>query len=117
MENVDVEVIILGAGLTGLCVARHLSLHKKKPSFLILEARDRVGGRIHTVKTSDGASVEMGATWFFPPFRNMFKLMKELKVELGEQYMKGYTMYQSDRESTPSKVILLSLQSDAKLLF
>ena len=73
---------------------------------MILEARDRTGERIHTVKTSDGASVEMGATWFFPPFRNMFKLLKELKVELGEQFMKGYIMYEQDRRSQPSKVTL-----------
>lgn len=72
---------------------------------MILEARDRIGGRIHTVKTSDGASVEMGATWFFPPFRNMFKLLKELKVELGEQFMKGYIMYDQGRGSPPSKVM------------
>ena len=49
--------------------------------------------------------MEMGATWFFPPFRNMFKLLKELKVELGEQFMKGYIMYESDRASQPSKVM------------
>ena len=105
-ENI-VDVIIVGAGLTGLCVARQLSKHDKKPSFIILEARDRVGGRIHTVQTKDGAIVEMGATWFFPPFRNMFKLLKELKVELGEQYLKGYVMYESDRRAPPTKVDMI----------
>ena len=98
------DVVIVGAGLTGLCVARRLAQQKKRPSFVVLEARDRIGGRIHTVQTSDGAIVEMGATWFFPPFRNMFKMLKELKVELGEQYMKGYVMYESDKVSPPSKV-------------
>ena len=39
----QVDVIILGAGLTGLCVARQLARHKKRPSFVVLEARDRVG--------------------------------------------------------------------------
>ena len=98
------DVIILGAGLTGLGLARQLTQHAKRPSFLVLEARDRVGGRIHSVETTDGAKVEMGATWFFPPFRNMFKMLKELKVELGEQYLKGYVMYESDPNSTPNKV-------------
>merc|ERR1712032_875678 len=45
----------------------------------------------------------MGATWFFPPFRNMFKMLKDLKVELGEQYLKGYVMYESDPNSPPNK--------------
>ena len=98
------DVIILGAGLTGLGLARLLAQHTKRPSFLVLEARDRVGGRIHSVETTDGATVEMGATWFFPPFRNMFKMLKELKVELGEQHLKGYVMYESDPNSPPNKV-------------
>ena len=50
----------------------------------------------------------MGATWFFPPFRNMFKMLKELKVELGEQYLKGYVMYESDPNSPPNKVNKIS---------
>jgi len=99
METVD--VIIVGAGLTGLVLARHLTQQNK--TFLILEARDRIGGRIHTVTTESGAKIEMGATWFFPPFRNLFKMLKELKVELTEQYLKGYTMYESDKDSPARK--------------
>jgi len=99
MEVVD--VIVVGAGLTGLTVARNLSLQGK--DFLVLEARDRIGGRIHTVQTESGAKVEMGATWFFPPFKNLFKLLKELKVELMEQYLKGYIMYEAGEDSPPRK--------------
>ena len=59
----------------------------------------------------------MGATWFFPPFRNLFKLLRELKVELGEQYLKGYVMHETSREAEPSKVSLSSLyhQTDSVL--
>ena len=46
----------------------------------------------------------MGATWFFPGFRNLFKMLKELRVELGEQYLKGYVMHESDPNSPPNKV-------------
>lgn len=99
METAD--VIIIGAGLTGLALARNLSQQGKE--FTVLEARDRIGGRIHTIETESGALVEMGATWFFPPFKNMFKLLKEIKVELTEQYLKGYTMYESDGDSPPKK--------------
>jgi len=99
METVD--VIIVGAGLTGLALAHNLTQQGK--DFIVLEARERIGGRIHTIETESGALVEMGATWFFPPFKNLFKLLKEIKVELMEQYLKGYIMYESDADTPPRK--------------
>lgn len=96
------DVIIIGAGLTGLSLARELTDLGK--DILVLEARDRIGGRIHTYSTSDGAPVEMGATWFFPHFRNLFSALKELNIDLMEQYMKGGTMYESDSKTPPRKV-------------
>jgi uncharacterized protein with NAD-binding domain and iron-sulfur cluster len=96
------DVLIIGAGLTGLALARQLTNHNKE--FMILEARSRPGGRIHTALTPDGAPVEMGATWYFPFFRNLFSLQKELGVGLTEQFSKGYTMHQSDARSAPRKV-------------
>ena len=100
-----VDVIILGASLTGLTVARALKLQTSL-SFLVLEARERPGGRVHSLQEGEGAVLEMGATWFFPSFRNLFKLLRELKVELGEQYLKGYVMYETSREAEPSQVSL-----------
>jgi len=81
MESAD--VIIVGAGLTGLTLARDLS--EQGIDFIVLEGRDRIGGRIHSIETPDGAVVEMGATWFFSHFSNLSKLMKKLKVDLTEQ--------------------------------
>jgi len=96
------DIIIIGAGLTGLTLAKNLQEQGK--SFLILEARDRIGGRIHTVECDDGVKVELGATWFFPNFKNLFSLIKELGVSLKEQYMKGYTLYDSGEGSAPRKI-------------
>eukprot|EP00092_Neocalanus_flemingeri_P032958 GFUD01035840.1.p1 GENE.GFUD01035840.1~~GFUD01035840.1.p1 ORF type:complete len:351 (+),score=98.86 GFUD01035840.1:105-1157(+) len=107
MESAD--VIIVGAGLTGLTLARHLT--QKGKHFIILEARDRIGGRIHSVDTAGGAVVEMGATWFFPHFKNLFKLLKEIKVELTDQYLKGHTLYESDR-NTPARKVYSSGDDD-----
>jgi len=101
MED-KVDVIIIGAGLTGLTLAT--SLAKEGKSFLVLEARNRIGGRIHTLQQSDGALVEMGATWFFPHFKNLYNLLKQLNVELEGQYLKGYTLYESDAMSPVRKV-------------
>lgn len=94
MTDFVADVIVIGAGLTGLSLAKTLTDQGK--SVLVLEARDRIGGRIHTLTTSDGTPVEMGATWFFSNFKNLFAAMKSLNIELMEQYMKGNIVYESD---------------------
>ena len=101
MSGTPLDVIIIGAGLTGLTLARLLVDNGQ--NVLVLEARDRVGGRIHTHTTSDGAEVEMGATWFFPHFNNLHKSMKSMNLGLMEQYMKGYTLQEGSAGSTPRK--------------
>ncbi|KAI5706892.1 hypothetical protein M8J76_015319 [Diaphorina citri] len=55
------KVIILGAGMAGLSAASHL-MKNKHTDFLVLEARDRIGGRI-AVYNSDDVKLEMGANW------------------------------------------------------
>lgn len=49
------DVIIVGAGLTGLILAKNLA--EQGINFLVLEGRERVGGRIHSIKTQGGAVV------------------------------------------------------------
>ena len=55
-------ILILGAGLSGLLTGYRLK--KAEIPFKILEARNRLGGRIHTVYGNSETPVEMGATWF-----------------------------------------------------
>jgi len=90
MEETD--VVILGGGLTSLTLANILT--KLHISFVILEARDRLGGRIHTVTAEDGARVEMGATWYFPFFKNLLNLLKDNGVKLKPQFASGKMMYE-----------------------
>lgn len=54
------EVIVLGAGVAGLAAARQL--RAAGYSVILLEARDRVGGRVHSVRVN-GLAVERGAGW------------------------------------------------------
>lgn len=54
------RVIVIGAGIAGLTVARLLLAYDI--DVVILEARDRIGGRIHTVDLA-GAPVDLGAAW------------------------------------------------------
>ena len=100
MESVD--VIIVGAGLTGLTLARNLT--EQGIDFLLLEGRDRIGGRIHSIETQDGAVVEMGATWFFSHFNNLSNLLEKIKVDLTDQDSRGHTMYESDARTPARKI-------------
>jgi monoamine oxidase len=54
------DVIVIGAGIAGLAAARALSQAGR--SVIVLEARDRIGGRIHTDR-SLGFATELGANW------------------------------------------------------
>ena len=58
--DVDDEIVVIGAGLAGLAAARRL--HDGGRRVRVLEARDRLGGRIHTVDDL-GVAVDRGATW------------------------------------------------------
>jgi len=102
MEIGSTDVIIIGAGLTGLTLAKNLA--ENGVNFLVLEARERIGGRIHSVETQDGTVVEMGATWFFPRFHNLLLLLKKLKVELCEQFTTGHAMYESHARIPPRRI-------------
>ncbi len=80
-------VIIIGAGLSGLLIGYRLK--RAGIPVKILEARDRIGGRIFTLEGGGDTPVEMGATWFGSQHVNLIKLLKELGMAGFEQYMKG----------------------------
>lgn len=57
----ETQVLIIGAGISGLEAARLLKKNGVKT--LVIEARDRTGGRIHSIKTKNGHVVDLGAQW------------------------------------------------------
>ncbi len=73
MERVD--VVIVGAGPTGLTAARTLTATGR--SVVVLEARDRVGGRTWTDRI-DGQMFEIGGQWISPDQTAILDLVDEL---------------------------------------
>src|SRR5262249_45434270 len=75
MERMDVDVCVVGAGYAGLTAARRLTQAGK--SVVVLEARDRIGGRIWTHQLDDGAPVDRGGAWLAPNHDAIFALARE----------------------------------------
>ncbi|KAH8431063.1 flavin monoamine oxidase family protein [Aspergillus melleus] len=72
------DAIVIGAGYSGLRAARDLTDYGL--SVLMLEARDRVGGRTYTVE-SDGCLYEMGGTWVTHHMGYLFQEMTRYKLD------------------------------------
>jgi monoamine oxidase len=75
----EADVAIVGAGLAGLTAARRLVEAGVEP--VVVEARDRVGGRTLNHDIGDGKVVEVGGQWVGPTQRRMLALAQELGVD------------------------------------
>lgn len=95
------KIVILGAGLSGLLTAYRLQ--NKGFDIEIIEARDRIGGRIHTIHT-DTAQLEMGATWFNDIHVNFRTLLSELGIEFFEQFMQGTSYYETSSDVAAQEI-------------
>lgn len=93
-----VDVVIVGAGLSGLSAARELV--SRGLSVRILEATDRVGGR--TLSSPLGADViDLGGQWLGPTQDHMYKLVEEFGLKIFPQYDNGKkVLYINERLST-----------------
>ncbi len=83
----DVDVAIVGAGFAGLVASRELK--GSGASVSVLEARDRVGGRVMNASTSDGTVVELGGQWIGPTQDRVIALADELGLERYSTYNTG----------------------------
>jgi monoamine oxidase len=87
---VSLDVLVVGAGITGLRAAARLLAAGR--SVAVLEARERVGGRLHSVSAAAG-HVDLGATWFWPGERRVTELAAELGLRLHQQHLAGDAVY------------------------
>lgn len=90
MTEITRDVVIIGAGAAGLTAANDLK--KAGLSVAVLEARDRVGGRLWT-DVVDGAMLEIGGQWVSPDQEALKETIAELGLETYQRYREGDSVY------------------------
>ncbi len=90
MTEITRDVVIVGAGAAGLTAANEL--RKAGQSVAVLEARDRVGGRLWT-DVIDGAMLEIGGQWVSPDQDALIETVADLGLETYSRYREGDSVY------------------------
>ena len=90
MERIDCDVVIVGAGASGLTAANRLKDAGR--TVVVLEARDRAGGRLWTDDV-DGAMLEIGGQWVSPDQDALIETLDDLGLETYPRYREGVNIY------------------------
>jgi len=90
------DVLIAGGGLSGLHLARLLT--GARVDFRLIEARDRLGGRILSLPASDGGDnddrYDLGPAWFWPDQPRIHRLLSEFDLAWFDQTSSGNLVVQ-----------------------
>lgn len=89
----EVDAIIVGGGYSGLMSAYHL--HQAGFTTLVLEAKDRIGGRVRSSKLNNGGIIELGATWINNVTQPaVTELAETFGLDLAVQYVEGESVFE-----------------------
>ncbi|MEM6327579.1 MAG: FAD-dependent oxidoreductase [Bacteroidota bacterium] len=99
------DVAIVGGGLAGLCAAR--LLHRAGIGFVLLEARDRLGGRVLTVDDAGRPSedgFDLGPSWYWPRVQpDIAALIAELDLPAFAQSTNGDVIFERMSREEPQR--------------
>ena len=84
----SVEVVIIGGGISGLCAAKLLSL-EHRIGVVVLEARNRVGGRTNTLEDPKFKYTDVGGAYVGPTQDRLLHIAKELGIQTYKLYGGG----------------------------
>jgi monoamine oxidase len=85
------DVVVVGAGISGLVAARNLV--KAGKDVLVVEANDRVGGRVLNHTITGGSVIESGGAFVGPTQLHILALSEELGVKTFKEYVEGKNVY------------------------
>ncbi len=86
-----VDVVVVGAGLAGLVAARKIA--NRGRSVLVVEARDRVGGRVLNHRLHAGGVIETGGAFVGPTQDHILRLARNLSVPTFPEHTAGNSVY------------------------
>jgi monoamine oxidase len=89
------KVIVIGAGFSGLAAA--YQLHKRGVDVVVLEARNRVGGRVFTynMDAKEKLNIELGGEWISKAQKRILSLCDELNLKLQDNLMQAHLLYKN----------------------
>jgi monoamine oxidase len=92
------DVVVVGAGFAGLTTARNIA--RAGHSVVVVEARDRVGGRVWNHHLPGGVVSERGGTFVGPTQDRVLALAKELRVKKFKTYDSGMDVFYTNGSRT-----------------
>lgn len=110
------DVLIVGGGLAGLSLA--WQLEQQGRHYHIIEARNRLGGRVHAYQVVSNEQLEpfdCGPSWFWPGQPRIAKLIHQLGLKSFKQYAEGDVAYEDEQGRVQYGVGYASMQGSYRL--